>query len=264
MQRSGRGWLRPGPRPCRSTAPGALAPPGCRSPGGAPGDAHSAAHVTRWGAGLGAGAGDELSCTGTGGRWVRCAGAAGWWRCGALLRLWAGRSLLVNHVQSSCRTQLLRTGQPGDASPGARSLGRVSSIVLTAAAGKGRESVQGLIWTFFDGSKHARRTWCVLHGPGQGQGNALDRAERGCVPRSIGDHDLKPVGVVAEPEVHSLFVGQEEQFLILASDGLWECMSDERAVSYVQARHPQGVCNISCVRVSQAGVTLHRCMLCAP
>ena len=79
-----------------------------------------------------------------------------------------------------------------------------------------------------------------MQGPGLVQVHALGRAERGCAPRSIGDHDLKPVGVVAEPEVHSLFVGQEEQFLILASDGLWECVSDERAVTYVQARHPQG------------------------
>ena len=54
--------------------------------------------------------------------------------------------------------------------------------------------------------------------------------------RSIGDLDLKGQGVVAEPEVHSLFVGDAEQFLILASDGLWEMVSDEQAVTYVQAR----------------------------
>ena len=81
--------------------------------------------------------------------------------------------------------------------------------------------------------------------------------------RSIGDHNAKAVGVIAEPEVHRVGVkcrGQprggltvysvsrqvteytitpEDSMMILASDGVWEFLSS-------QARRPQAcVCAVS-------------------
>mmetsp|Transcript_4289 Transcript_4289/g.8276 ORF Transcript_4289/g.8276 Transcript_4289/m.8276 type:complete len:439 (-) Transcript_4289:55-1371(-) len=57
--------------------------------------------------------------------------------------------------------------------------------------------------------------------------------------RSIGDHAVKGVGVIAEPVVttHDLEAGDE--FLIIATDGVWEFISSEDAVEIV-GRHLYG------------------------
>jgi len=47
----------------------------------------------------------------------------------------------------------------------------------------------------------------------------------------------------AEPSVHSLKLQPHDQFLILASDGLWEHLSNQEAVNLVQG-HPRNVRNL--------------------
>jgi len=44
--------------------------------------------------------------------------------------------------------------------------------------------------------------------------------------RAFGDHCLRDVGVVAEPEVTIIGRCQEDEFLVLGSDGLWDALSD--------------------------------------
>eukprot|EP00803_Ostreobium_quekettii_P004875 evm.model.scf_1630.5 EVM.evm.TU.scf_1630.5 scf_1630:14575-16489(-) len=44
--------------------------------------------------------------------------------------------------------------------------------------------------------------------------------------RAFGDHCLRDVGVVAEPEVTIIDRCQEDEFLVLGSDGLWDALSD--------------------------------------
>ncbi|KAG9448299.1 hypothetical protein H6P81_014427 [Aristolochia fimbriata] len=51
--------------------------------------------------------------------------------------------------------------------------------------------------------------------------------------RSIGDHYLKPY-VVSEPEVTITERRAEDEFLILASDGLWDVISNEKACEVVR------------------------------
>lgn len=52
--------------------------------------------------------------------------------------------------------------------------------------------------------------------------------------RSIGDFAVKSVGVVPEPEVKTFELNHEEdEFLILASDGVWEFISSQEAVDVV-------------------------------
>ncbi|KAJ4781548.1 Protein phosphatase 2C family protein [Rhynchospora pubera] len=51
--------------------------------------------------------------------------------------------------------------------------------------------------------------------------------------RSIGDHNLKPC-VIREPEVSIMERLEEDEFLILASDGLWDVISDEMACMIVR------------------------------
>ena len=45
--------------------------------------------------------------------------------------------------------------------------------------------------------------------------------------RSIGDHAVKNVGVIAEPEVKVFDLNADDKFLIIASDGVWEFVSNE-------------------------------------
>ncbi|KAJ1688439.1 hypothetical protein LUZ63_019829 [Rhynchospora breviuscula] len=51
--------------------------------------------------------------------------------------------------------------------------------------------------------------------------------------RSIGDHDLKPV-VICKPEVSIMERVEEDEFLILASDGLWDVILNETACKIVR------------------------------
>ena len=52
------------------------------------------------------------------------------------------------------------------------------------------------------------------------------------VARAIGDRSETPY-VTAEPEVSREALGKGDQFIILASDGVWDVMTSQEAVSYV-------------------------------
>jgi len=51
--------------------------------------------------------------------------------------------------------------------------------------------------------------------------------------RSIGDHAVKSVGVIAEPVVTKHEMRKEDNFLIIATDGVWEFLSSQEAVDIV-------------------------------
>jgi len=53
------------------------------------------------------------------------------------------------------------------------------------------------------------------------------------VSRAFGDRLLKKY-VVAEPEIQERFITSEVEFLLLASDGLWDVVSNQDAVTMVQ------------------------------
>lgn len=53
------------------------------------------------------------------------------------------------------------------------------------------------------------------------------------VTRSIGDDDLKPY-VTAEPEVAVCKLSGDDEFLVLASDGLWETMPNDDVVAIIK------------------------------
>ena len=50
--------------------------------------------------------------------------------------------------------------------------------------------------------------------------------------RSIGDADLKPA-LTPQPELTQHKLTPEDEFLVLASDGLWDKLSSEEAVGLV-------------------------------
>ena len=51
--------------------------------------------------------------------------------------------------------------------------------------------------------------------------------------RSIGDHAVKPIGVIAEPVVTTHHVTEDDEFMIIASDGVWEFVESSEAVQIV-------------------------------
>jgi len=51
--------------------------------------------------------------------------------------------------------------------------------------------------------------------------------------RSLGDHAVSPVGVIADPIVTTHEIGNDDDFMILASDGVWEFIDSEKAVQIV-------------------------------
>jgi serine/threonine protein phosphatase PrpC len=53
------------------------------------------------------------------------------------------------------------------------------------------------------------------------------------VTRSVGDADLKAVGVCAEAEVEEVAVGPGDSFLVIGSDGVWEWVGEQAAVALV-------------------------------
>lgn len=59
--------------------------------------------------------------------------------------------------------------------------------------------------------------------------------------RSIGDLAVKPIGVIAEPELFHFDLPPHPEFLILGSDGLWEFIDNEEAVRIVDEYLDEGV-----------------------
>ena len=48
--------------------------------------------------------------------------------------------------------------------------------------------------------------------------------------RSFGDHAAAEVGVIAEPEIIEMNLTEEDKFIVIASDGVWEFLSNDEVV----------------------------------
>lgn len=59
----------------------------------------------------------------------------------------------------------------------------------------------------------------------------------GAMSRTIGDHDAKQCiqGLIATPEISTHQVGTNDEFIILASDGVWDVIESQQAVDIVKA-----------------------------
>jgi serine/threonine protein phosphatase PrpC len=66
--------------------------------------------------------------------------------------------------------------------------------------------------------------------------------------RSIGDFAVKSVGVIPEPEVKIFELEKDvDEFMILASDGVWEFISSQEAVDIVSDKLAEGLeCHAAC------------------
>ena len=60
--------------------------------------------------------------------------------------------------------------------------------------------------------------------------------------RSFGDQIASTVGVISEPEVKIYNFEIEDKFLIIASDGLWEYISNDEIVKIVENYYFENNC----------------------
>lgn len=75
--------------------------------------------------------------------------------------------------------------------------------------------------------------------------------------RSIGDHAVKPVGVIAEPVVSFHTLQETDEFLILATDGVWEFVSSREAVAIVAQHLHKGATKACQVLIETAAAKWH-------
>lgn len=75
--------------------------------------------------------------------------------------------------------------------------------------------------------------------------------------RSIGDHAVAQVGVIAEPVVTSHQVSPQDDFLIIATDGVWEFLSSEAAVEIVGANLSRGATKATQALIEAAAARWH-------
>lgn len=72
--------------------------------------------------------------------------------------------------------------------------------------------------------------------------------------RSVGDTVLSRYGVVPQPEVTATALGSREEFVVVASDGVWEFMSSEDVVNFVAREKARGItaCDVARKLVDEA------------
>jgi protein phosphatase PTC2/3 len=75
--------------------------------------------------------------------------------------------------------------------------------------------------------------------------------------RSLGDHAVAQVGVIAEPVVTTHTVDPDDEFLIIATDGVWEFLSSEAAVEIVGANLSRGATKATQALIEAAAARWH-------
>jgi protein phosphatase 2C family protein 2/3 len=75
--------------------------------------------------------------------------------------------------------------------------------------------------------------------------------------RSIGDHAVSAVGVIAEPVVTKHKIAPNDEFLILASDGVWEFISSQEAVDIVGEHLDRGATKACQALIEAAAAKWH-------
>jgi len=81
------------------------------------------------------------------------------------------------------------------------------------------------------------------------------------VSRAFGDAHLKKFGVSAQPELKSFTVGDQDAFLVLASDGLWDVVDEQMCgKSVARSRDPldaaRTLCDMASTRGSMDNITV--------
>lgn len=76
--------------------------------------------------------------------------------------------------------------------------------------------------------------------------------------RSIGDHAASQVGVIAEPVVTSQELDPNDEFMILATDGVWEFLDSDDAVQVVAENLGRGATKACQALIEKAAAAWHK------
>ena len=112
---------------------------------------------------------------------------------------------------------------------------------------------------------HRRGGRVVWHGQFDTQGNPLEGTGMYRVngslalSRAVGDRSERPA-VTADPEFSVVPLQEDDEFLVLASDGLWDVMSSEDAVSYIRTLLENAVDDDSIDRDTIAGLVVEEAL----
>lgn len=148
----------------------------------------------------------------------------------AALTAWVHHNYAVVANLGNCRCVVGATSKGGDLHPLQLTVDHVPSlgtekVRVEAAGGRVFSSAEEEHLT----GRCVERLWLPLE---NGPGLATSRA--------FGDWQVKPYGLSGEPQVHLFPIVASFKFLILASGGLWEVLSNEEAVQIVsKAWYPQ-------------------------
>ena len=63
----------------------------------------------------------------------------------------------------------------------------------------------------------------------------------------MGDNIVRPVGVIGDPEIREIELLEQDKFVILASDGVWEFLSNREVIDLIipfwEIGNPQQACD---------------------
>ncbi|CAN0914133.1 Probable protein phosphatase 2C 73 [Linum grandiflorum] len=80
------------------------------------------------------------------------------------------------------------------------------------------------------------RVFCLADEPGVQRVWLPDEESPGlAMSRAFGDHCVKDFGLISEPEVTQRHISSKDQFVIMATDGVWDVVSNQEAVQIVSS-----------------------------
>ncbi|CAK66616.1 unnamed protein product (macronuclear) [Paramecium tetraurelia] len=74
--------------------------------------------------------------------------------------------------------------------------------------------------------------------------------------RSFGDKVAASCGVICEPEILAYKMQEGDLFMVLASDGVWEFLSNEQVIDMIYPYYAQDEGNAACVRIVKESIKL--------
>ncbi|CAD8137919.1 unnamed protein product [Paramecium octaurelia] len=74
--------------------------------------------------------------------------------------------------------------------------------------------------------------------------------------RSFGDKVAASCGVICEPEILTHKIQEGDLFMVLASDGVWEFLSNEQVIDMIYPYYVQDEGNAACVRIVKESIKL--------
>jgi serine/threonine protein phosphatase PrpC len=74
--------------------------------------------------------------------------------------------------------------------------------------------------------------------------------------RSIGDMDAKRFGVIPNPQIVEYTIDYFTKYLIMASDGIWEFISNEQAMKLSNKYYLRNDCSGICHELTQRAISL--------